>query len=41
MAKYHCKHCEKTVERRSTKQWIKSYCDRVGRDIHLIRVKGR
>ncbi len=39
MAKYKCKHCRKVVERRSTKQWIKSYCDRAGKYIHLMRVR--
>ena len=36
MAKYHCKHCGKTVERDSDKQWVKSYCDATGKTVHLV-----
>lgn len=36
--KYHCKHCGKTVERASTKKWIRSWCATVGKLVHLMRV---
>lgn len=35
--KYHCKHCGKVVERDSDKAWIKSYCDKTGKNVHLIK----
>ena len=35
--KYHCRHCGQTMERNSDKAWVKSYCDRAGRTVHLIR----
>ncbi len=38
MARYRCKHCKKIVKRKSTKQWIKSWCDNTGRYVHLMRV---
>ena len=39
MAKYRCRHCKKTVTRNSKKAWIKSYCDRTDRPVHLVRVR--
>lgn len=37
-APYYCKHCGKTVRRASNKEWVKSYCERAGRTVHLTRV---
>lgn len=39
--KYRCKWCRQAVVRLSDKAWIKSWCDRTGRDVHLMRVKER
>lgn len=36
---YRCPHCKETVERDSTKQWIKSYCDKTGKNVHLQLVQ--
>lgn len=36
---YKCKHCGKTTKRASDKQWIKSYCDEIGKDVRLMLVK--
>lgn len=33
--KYRCKHCGSVVERKSAKQWVKSYCDASDRTVHL------
>ncbi len=38
-ALYRCKHCKQILKRKSSKAWIKSYCDRAGRDVHLVRMK--
>jgi ribosomal protein L37AE/L43A len=38
MAKYYCKHCGKTLKRDSTKKWVKSYCSKSGKDVHLMKV---
>lgn len=38
MNQYHCKHCGKTIDRDSSKQWIKSYCDEAGKDVRLILI---
>lgn len=35
---YHCKHCGKTVQRESAKQWIKSICGATGKTVHLLKV---
>ncbi len=35
--KYHCKYCGKTVKRKSGKAWIKSYCDKTGRMVRLMK----
>jgi hypothetical protein len=35
---YHCRQCGQYVTRASTREWIRSYCDRTERDVHLIRV---
>ena len=40
-AKYRCKHCKKVVLQRSTKQWIKSWCDETEQYVRLMRVKPR
>lgn len=37
--KYRCKHCGKVVKRKSTKQWIESYCVDTGKTVHLVRVR--
>jgi hypothetical protein len=37
--KYYCKHCGKAVERDSDKQWVKSYCDKADKTVHLQRIK--
>jgi phage FluMu protein Com len=39
MSRYRCKHCGKVVERDSNKAWVKSWCDKTQRDVHLTRVK--
>ena len=36
---YKCKHCKNTVLRDSKKAWIKSYCDKIGKNVHLIKQK--
>lgn len=38
MGHYRCKWCGQVVERDSNKQWIKSYCDKTGKDVRLMRV---
>lgn len=35
---YRCKWCKQIVLRESKKQWIKSYCDKSGKYVHLVRV---
>lgn len=37
--RYHCKHCGKTVKRKSVKRWVKSYCTTVDKTVHLMRVE--
>lgn len=37
MNDYRCRHCGRVVKRKSTKQWVKSYCGKSGRDVHLVR----
>jgi len=39
--KYHCKHCNKTVERDSDKKWIASYCEDTGKNTRLKLVEGQ
>lgn len=39
MARYVCRHCGHTVDRKSIKAWIKSYCATAGRVVHLQRLK--
>lgn len=39
MAKYFCKWCGKTVDRKSRKAWINSICEKTGRMVHLQRVR--
>lgn len=39
MNKYRCKHCNKTLKRDSNKKWIKSYCEKTGKDVHLILIE--
>jgi hypothetical protein len=38
--RYKCVHCGKVLRRRSKKQWVKSLCSKIGRDVHLQLVKG-
>jgi len=38
MAKYKCKHCGMIVDRDSKKLWIKSYCTKTDKHVHLVRV---
>ena len=33
--RYYCNHCGKIEERESNKKWIKSYCDKTGKDVHM------
>ena len=35
---YYCRHCGKTMSRKSGKAWITSYCEAVGKDVRLMRV---
>lgn len=35
---YYCNHCGKVVQRKSTKTWIRSYCDAVGNFTRLWKV---
>jgi len=41
MAKYHCKYCKKTVERKSDKAWIKSWCKTAGKYTMLMLITSR
>jgi hypothetical protein len=34
-----CKHCGKSVRRKSTKMWIKSFCQKLGKVVHIYRKK--
>lgn len=36
---YKCKHCGKIVKRQTSKQWVKSYCEQTGKNVHLIKIK--
>ena len=38
--KYRCPHCGKTVKRDSSKAWIKSYCEKTGKNTRLILITG-
>ena len=38
MAKYKCKHCGQVVEIKSDKQWVRSYCEGTGKNVHLIKL---
>lgn len=38
MAKYKCKHCGQVVEIKSDKQWVRSYCEGTGKNVHLVKV---
>ena len=39
MNKYRCVHCNQIVERDSNKQWIKSYCEKTGKNVRLQLMK--
>ena len=34
---YRCAHCKQVLRRASTTRWVKSYCSRTGRTVHLVR----
>jgi len=36
--KYRCKHCQKVVLRTSDKQWVKSWCCKTDREVHLTLI---
>ncbi len=36
---YYCKHCKRYLKRDSSKKWIKSYCERSGKDVRITLVK--
>lgn len=38
MSKYICKHCDRIIKRKSKKKWIKSFCQKSGKTVHLILV---
>ena len=44
MVTYSCSHCGKILRREQTetppKQWRKSFCERVGKDVRITLVKG-
>lgn len=37
--KYRCPHCGEVVVRKSERAWIKSYCDKTGKTVHMQKVK--
>lgn len=39
MNKYKCKHCDKILERDSTKQWVESYCVTTQQCVKLQLIK--
>jgi hypothetical protein len=36
---YRCPSCRKTLWRKSTKAWVKSWCNTAQRDVHLVRAE--
>lgn len=38
--KYRCSHCGKIVKRNDTRKWIKSYCTKIDKTVHLYMIKG-
>ena len=36
MNNYKCIHCNKILERKSNKKWIKSFCEEKGITVHLM-----
>jgi len=36
---YRCKHCKKLIKRDSNKKWIKSWCVKTDKDVHITLVK--
>ncbi|MEJ7932557.1 hypothetical protein WG922_21485 [Ramlibacter sp. AN1015] len=38
MNNYRCVHCGRVVLRESVKAWVRSFCERTGRTVHLLRV---
>ena len=39
MNTYRCKHCGKVRHERRTVAWYNSYCEKTGRNVHMVRVK--
>lgn len=39
MTLYKCSKCNKSIERDSDKQWIKSHCSKTGKDTRLILIQ--
>jgi len=39
MSIYTCPLCKMAVPRESNKQWIKTYCEKMGKDTRLIIIK--
>lgn len=38
---YRCKYCGKKCWRGIDRKWVKSYCDKIGKTVHLMRVEHR
>jgi len=38
MSLYRCKYCRKIISRESDKQWIKSFCDKEMKMVHITRI---
>lgn len=37
--KYRCPHCGKVEIRECSKAWVKSYCDKTGKTVHMQKIK--
>lgn len=37
--KYECPYCKTITERQSDKKWIKSYCEKTGKNVRLQLMK--
>ena len=37
--KYRCPHCGKIEIRECSKAWVKSYCDKTGKNVHMQKSK--
>lgn len=40
-SEYKCKHCGVIVIRQTSKKWIKSYCQKTGKNVHLMRINNQ